>query len=350
MLRAFEPRTLSKTQMPPTVSIVLPTYNRAAFLPQAFASIREQTFVDWELIVVDDGGKDNTRELVEEFAGAVAQPVHYIYQENQGAYGARNTGVERVQGVYIAFFDSDDYWLPHHLQDCAAALDSNPEVDWAYGAGRQVRYETGEVLGAHSFYPGGQPRPFLSLRSRLSGRLRVIEDSDAARCHLLHGLFCGFQSSVIRTNVLRKVRIPPFRIGEDRAFPILVLKAGYRIGYLDDVHIVYHVHEGNTSGANSDASLEKRINLETELIRSYEGLEEIVSFDAAERRAWKQALSQEYFWHLGYALLWSNGRRRDALRMFRRGLQLRPFNLAYWKTYVLALVRSLIQPSRIPCS
>lgn len=335
--------------MPPTVSIVLPTYNRAKFLPQAFASIRSQTFTDWELIVVDDGGKDNTHELVESLAGTIKQSVSYVYQENQGAYGARNTGVERAQGKYVAFFDSDDFWLPHHLQDCVAALDANPEVDWVYGAGKQVRYETGEILGTHSFYPGGQPRPFLSLRSRVSGRLHVIDDAAAVRCQLLHGLFCGLQSSVIRTNVLRNVRIPAFRIGEDRAFPILVLKAGYRLGYLDDVHIIYHVHDSNTSGTNSAASLEKRISLETELIRSYEGLEQIATLDAAERRAWKQALSQEYFWHLGYALLWSNGRQRDALRMFRRGLQLRPFHLAYWKTYVLALVRSLIQPRRIPC-
>jgi glycosyltransferase involved in cell wall biosynthesis len=334
--------------MPVTVSIVLPTYNRARFLPQAFASIRGQTFADWDLIVVDDGSKDNTRELVEAFATDVPQTVSYVYQENQGAYAARNTGVARAQGRYLAFFDSDDQWLPHHLQDCVVALEANSEVDWVYGAGRQVRYETGEILGSHSFYPGGQPRPLLNLRSRLSGKLHVIEDPDAVRCQLLHGLYCGFQNSVIRSTVFQNLRIPPFRIGEDRAFVILALKSGYRIGYIDDVHVVYHVHDGNCSSANSGVSLDKRVDTEAELIRCYEAMEQLVSFNGPERRAWRKALSQEFFWHLGYALLWCNGRRRHALPMFRRGLRLWPFELRYWKTYLLALVRSRMSPGRVP--
>src|SRR4051812_44009612 len=90
----------------PAVSVILPTYNRAKFLPQAVASIRGQAFTDWELIIVDDGSTDDTREAVRALTVGVPQPVQYVYQDNQGPYAARNTGLDVTRGRYIAFFDS----------------------------------------------------------------------------------------------------------------------------------------------------------------------------------------------------------------------------------------------------
>src|SRR5262249_10652580 len=127
----------------PQVSIILPTYNRARFLPQAFASIRSQRCTTWELVVVDDGSTDATPELVQQFRAEVPQPVRYIRQANGGPYAARNTGLDAAHGEYVAFFDSDDVWLPHHLQDCAEALAAHPDVDWVYGACRIVEEGTG---------------------------------------------------------------------------------------------------------------------------------------------------------------------------------------------------------------
>ena len=92
---------MTDSRFTPAVSIILPSYNRAKFLPQAFASIKAQQFTDWELIVVDDGSTDNTRELVEELTRDWSQPARYVYQENQGAYGARNTGLDLAGGEYV---------------------------------------------------------------------------------------------------------------------------------------------------------------------------------------------------------------------------------------------------------
>src|SRR5262245_55290236 len=126
----------SFNQRRPAVSIILPTYNRANFLPQEFASIKSQTFTDWELIVVDDGSTDNTRELVEQLTQNWPEPVRYHRQENRGIAGARNTGLDLADGESIAFFDSDDVWLPHHLDDCVTALREDRDLDWVYGACR----------------------------------------------------------------------------------------------------------------------------------------------------------------------------------------------------------------------
>src|SRR5437588_4890249 len=92
----------------PSVSIILPTYNHARFLPQAITSIKSQLFTDWELIVVDDGSSDDTRATLEGLKIGLPQPVRYVHQENRGPYLARLAGIRLARGKYIACFDSDD--------------------------------------------------------------------------------------------------------------------------------------------------------------------------------------------------------------------------------------------------
>src|SRR4249920_3578062 len=150
----------------PAVSIVLPAYNRASFLPAAIASIRDQQFTDWELIVVDDGSTDNTRETVAGAAASGAQQVRYFHQANAGPAAARNAGIDQARGRYVAFYDSDDLWLPHHLAACVSALESMPDVGWAYGACRMVDLDSGAEIQASSFHPPSGPHPFMALQTR----------------------------------------------------------------------------------------------------------------------------------------------------------------------------------------
>ena len=84
------------------VTIVLPTYNRASFLSEAFTSIERQTFTDWELVVVDDGSTDDTRAMVDRFADSHAQTVRYFFQRNRGPSTARNLGVSHAGSPLVA--------------------------------------------------------------------------------------------------------------------------------------------------------------------------------------------------------------------------------------------------------
>jgi glycosyltransferase involved in cell wall biosynthesis len=331
----------SQAMQPATVSIILPTYNRAGFLPDAFESIRSQQFTDWELIVVDDGSTDNTRELVAEFARSTSQPVRYIFQENQGAYGARNTGLDHATGKYIAFYDSDDIWLPHHVADCVAALEANCEVDWVYGACRVVQDNSGEIVAPSTFREGQQPRPFLRLRSLSSGALRIISDPALGSCLIEHGIMNGLQNSLMRATIFQSLRIPPFRIGEDRLLPVFAFHNGCRFGYLDDVHVIYRIHDSNTSGAATEAGWKKQMQTMNELILAYEHLLLFKSLSNAERRSLRRRLKLECFWHAGYSILWNAGSRQDAIQQFRRGLRYWPWDWRCWKTYFLAIVRSM---------
>ena len=98
----------------PIVSVVIPTYNRANVVGRAIRSVQAQTFEDWKLIVVDDASTDNTEEVVSSFADSRVR--YYRHQANRGGSVARNTGIQRARGEYIAFLDSDDEWLPNKLE------------------------------------------------------------------------------------------------------------------------------------------------------------------------------------------------------------------------------------------
>ena len=191
----------------PLVSVVLPTFNRSRFLPAAFEAIRAQGIDSCEVVVVDDGSTDDTRELAAAFSSSSTLPVRYIYQANQGAYGARNTGIDTAQGKYVAFYDSDDVWLPQHLSTCVAALEQYEDVDWVYSASEIVDLESGTILDPNCFYEGKTPRPFMRLAHETRGNLNVITDAGAIRCQIEHGLDRGLQNSVLRRRVFERLRL-----------------------------------------------------------------------------------------------------------------------------------------------
>lgn len=96
----------------PQVSVIIPTYNCARYLPEAIDSVLAQSFQDFEIIVIDDGSTDNTAEVLQSYGDRL----RVIYQQNQGVALARNQGIQAAQGQWIAFLDADDVLLTHKLE------------------------------------------------------------------------------------------------------------------------------------------------------------------------------------------------------------------------------------------
>lgn len=138
----------------PKVSVILPTYNCAAYLSAAIESVFAQTFTDLELIVVDDGSTDNTADTVARYLDRII----YVWKENGGVSAARNTGLRAAKGKFIAWLDADDYWAPMKLER-QLALFSDPSVGLVY-SDFLTRYADGHVrdsfLTNHPFAAEGQ--------------------------------------------------------------------------------------------------------------------------------------------------------------------------------------------------
>lgn len=112
----------------PLVSVIIPCYNQGKYLQKAIKSVLNQTYKNWEVIVIDDGFKDNTREVSESFTMA-----KYIYQHNQGVCAARNQGTANAAGKYLIFLDADDQLLENALEVGVNALETNQDAGMTFG-------------------------------------------------------------------------------------------------------------------------------------------------------------------------------------------------------------------------
>ncbi|MEZ5949631.1 MAG: glycosyltransferase family A protein [Planctomycetaceae bacterium] len=145
------------------VSVVIPTFNRARFIGETLESALSQTWKALEVIVVDDGSTDDTRQIVEEFA-ARDERVRYFHQANQGVSAARNHAIAQAQGEYVAFLDSDDLWHPWKLAIQMELLQAAPHVGMCW-TNMDAISGTGELLSlnylrkmysAYSLLPDGK--------------------------------------------------------------------------------------------------------------------------------------------------------------------------------------------------
>ncbi|MGD8886253.1 MAG: glycosyltransferase family A protein [Gammaproteobacteria bacterium] len=137
------------------ISVIIPTFNRVQWLGEALRSVLTQTWQPHEVIVVDDGSTDTTRQVIET---NFAEQVRYYYQSNRGVSAARNTGIQQATGNWIALLDSDDAWLPDKLQCQVDALRQNPQYRFChtdeiwYRHGRRVNpMKKHQKTGGHIF-------------------------------------------------------------------------------------------------------------------------------------------------------------------------------------------------------
>jgi glycosyltransferase involved in cell wall biosynthesis len=138
----------------PRVSVLIPTYNRAAYLREAIGSALGQTFRDIEVVIVDDGSTDGTAKIVRE----ITDPrVRYLWQANHGVAAALNTAWHAARGEYLARLDSDDVWLPDLLAQFIATLDADPGLGLVYARAQWMDAQGNllpQILGAPEKFPG----------------------------------------------------------------------------------------------------------------------------------------------------------------------------------------------------
>jgi glycosyltransferase involved in cell wall biosynthesis len=187
----------------PTVSVVIPTYNRAAFLGPAVASIREQTLPCNEIVIVDDGSTDDTEAVV----ATLGPGIRYVRQSNAGPAVARNRGIRETQTDLVGFLDTDDRWLPEKLALQVEVMKRHPSVALVC-ADMAIEDDSGKQLVDSNFEKRGMKRLFEDLDGK--------PIPDAPR-RLLEINFVNTSTTLIRRDVL--VALNSFddrlRYGED---------------------------------------------------------------------------------------------------------------------------------------
>jgi len=139
------------------ISVIIPTYNRASFILQAIKSVQNQSLHVSEIIVVDDGSTDNTKELLKN------EDIIYIYQKNSGVSTARNQGIKEAKHEWIAFLDSDDIWHKNNIEEHVALHVKNPELKASFSDELWIR--NGKVVNKKKHLKKEEPTFLNSLRS-----------------------------------------------------------------------------------------------------------------------------------------------------------------------------------------
>jgi glycosyltransferase involved in cell wall biosynthesis len=196
----------------PLISVIIPTYNAARYLPEAVASVRaQQSYEPLEIIVVDDGSTDETSRLVQSWGD-----VRYLYQINQGPAAARNAGIQAARGELIDLLDADDLWTPNHLASLLPPLLADPSLGFVWGSTRVIR---------------------------------LREDAAGTHCDLLHESVSSF---LMGSALYRKVAFaqaglfaPHLRLGEDTDWLATAQHTGVASRHVDEQVLIYRRRAGS---------------------------------------------------------------------------------------------------------
>lgn len=149
----------------PKISIVVPSYNRAEFIPATIDSILQQSFQDFELIFIDDGSTDNTTQIMKKYTDSDYR-VKYFKQVNSERAVARSYGISLATGDFVCLVDSDDLWYPNKLETQLKVMEADPEIVLSYAAVNRIDFDGNRVAAAPRQHQGESGYVFFDLLKR----------------------------------------------------------------------------------------------------------------------------------------------------------------------------------------
>ncbi len=204
----------------PFFSIIIPTFNRAHTIRKPINSVIAQTYIDWELIIVDDGSTDNTKEIVDSYQDP---RIRYVWQENQERSEARNHGISLAQGDWMCFQDSDDEYLPEHLEVLYEGICEYPEYKM---------FRTGMLI-----YVGG--------------KLLKKSEFDIENGYTLYP-YDAFQTFGIERKVLNEIKFEKAFFNSEDLHLLIRLNALYPLKVIEKYTNIYNYEYTNSSGIGKD--------------------------------------------------------------------------------------------------
>jgi glycosyltransferase involved in cell wall biosynthesis len=291
--------------MVPRMSVVIPSYNRANCIEKAIDSVLEQTVDDIEIILVDDGSTDNTREIV---LNKYGDQVRYVYQENQGISGARNNGIKNAQGDYIAFLDSDDYWCPSKIERQLSLAEEHPE----YGL---LASRCDKIQCAGDIKKPNRPLLYQSRRGK-SGW--VLND-------LFRANFIRTSSVIIRRDCFDKVGLFDEKLKQTEDYDLwLRMAAEYQVGFINESLTVY---VDNPKGISGDGLIGRLYGLHA--------LEKNYLKQKIPEKLYNLRMAQYYF-AVGRHYL-QRGDREKGLAYLKKAQNMAPLHLKYTGYFIKGL-------------
>jgi len=281
----------------PKVSVVIPTYNRAHLISRAIKSVLNQTYQNFEIIVVDDGSTDNTEEVINSFNNPC---IRYIrHEQNKGGSAARNTGIKFAKGEYVAFQDSDDEWLPEKLEKQMNVFENAPpEVGVVYTGFWRIENDKKIYI----------PQSWVSKKD---GNIHQ---------ELLKGNYITTQSMVVKKECFKKAGVFDEELPRLQDWELVLRLSKYYEFRCVDEPLVISYYTQNSISANKDALI-KALNV-------------ILTKHFEEFRQDTKLLAKYYF-SIGMNLCSNSSNFKNGRDYFIKAIKLYPFNI---KIFLVTLI------------
>lgn len=236
------------------LSVVLPVYNVENYIKECLDSILCQEFTNFELIIIDDGSVDNTREIVSDYKD---YRIRYFFQENSGLSAARNLGITKAEGDFIIFIDSDDIIKPDLFKKCILMIDSKKLDMLFFGFQMFSCSEGGEKIFGKERIPN------------VSG---ILESTDGLKELFKDNIPHFSWANMIRRSTLinNNIRFPENRNYEDFATTYKLIYFSERIGFIDDTSYLYRQRDNSIMHKASDKESENILISEHEIVEFIE--------------------------------------------------------------------------------
>ena len=230
---------------PPFFSIIIPVYNLADYIQETLSGIKDQLWDDYEIIAVDDGSTDGTAELLDRLDNPRLTVLH---QRNKGVSCARNTAINAARGVYIAFLDGDDVWLPEHLSHAAHFFQAHPDAAWYTSSYAKSFSPEQDKKNIHS----GE-HPVFRLGHYFPDGIRCIDAS----------------STIIRRDAIPEGGMFPedLRYGEDLVAFATIASLHPVIGINDSITVLYR--QRRDSAVHSPMDLNTKVEQDAAIFRHF---------------------------------------------------------------------------------
>lgn len=285
----------------PTVSVIIPTYNGRNYVCQAIDSVLDQTYTDYEILVIDDGSDEDITPLLAKYGDRV----QYFYKSNSGPADTRNFGLKRSKGKYISFLDHDDLWHPDKLKVQAEILDHNPDCSLVYCYPSLIDADGRKIPSERpSHFPSG--RVFLDFLRR--NRITT------------------FSASLIRRDIFDVVGLlddsPCVTICEDYDLWLRIADVSEVLFTPEDL-VLYRVHPGNLV-RNYDTNLNSHLYVLNKALAASATLKKLPGKEVAKikREHLYNKLLQFAFVHY-----YKTGDSRKARDLFSKSLLAKPYDL-----------------------
>ena len=296
--------------MAPKVSVIMAAHNHAHFLDRSIGSVKEQTYQDYEFIVIDNGSTDQTKEKIAKLSWP---KLKYVYQDDTGSVsGPRNTGIKLAEGEYVAFLDSDDNWTPDKLEKVMEVLASHPEIDVL--THDMCRRTSEKILNNIKVGP-----------KRSGGVLNSL---------ILDGNYMLGSATVVKTSAMRKINgfdgRPEFVHAEDYEAWLRLAEAGCKFYFLNETLGDLYVHSNNLSGDISRACIDLRNVINAHFFKAFPS-PSFTRFYQYHRTIAITFCTEGRNWH-------EKGRRWKAVICYLRSLTFFPFSLRAWGFLGIAIL------------